>query len=1008
MLPSILALRRIAATAAAIMVSGSAFAIPTVYMAPAPTGNDANDGATPGTPVLTFAQAITLVDAGGTINVAAGTYSPTVPVVINKAVSILGPQAGVDPRPSAPVSSSRTQTPGPNNPSPGVGEAVVSFNGATARFDIEANDITIDGLWFSRTAGAADSINRTNNATQFSNFNFRNNVLAGDGFGDDGINIGSLAGSVIEKNYIHDFPTCAIKVRGTTATSACTNTVFRSNEVYDCRISSTNNGVVFVLEDATNTRVEGNLLRSNVNSYAIAIGNTGDAAATTNLPGGTIIGNTLADNRGGINIIRAGTVVQGNTITGVNSSTANLACILVRDNNAASGTLTGIRIFDNVLLNNPQPTASAGAGIRLNNNLAAAEVSGLSITCNSITFTTPAAINNTDTDPLNAPNNYFGGAAPSTGLVAPPPVLQTTINGAVSAPAHLTAAPTTANLSPDDATLDFGPIANTATVDVPVTITNTGDCSSLTIDSPGLVFSGPDAGKYSFATAPSFPIVLAPGANTVFTLRYSPGGVNGPHTATATLTTADSIAPHFTALSLSGTTAGALPPTLASIDAVDADGLNAQLNWTNSQTVTVNFGTIGGGPADTIELTEDVTFTSGITTVTAPFGASTSFTVSPANNAKTIYARINGPGGTSTPVDDTIVLDTVAPVTSITSGAVTNGGFRNTLAAASFTVSFADANPVIDFDPPNTLVLTNATVNGPSVTGNDYTFDVTPGTEGLVSLSVPADVAHDRAGNPNNAAGPYTFTVDTLPPTAEADGPDSQFAGAVMGAITGSGTGTTPTFRIFARKAGAAWAEVSGAVSGTDFSFTPGAGPGMYFLQAVAADQAGNVDEADPSGTTGEGDFFVIWNDVANGPITIPVASSGSPAYTFPLTATESALFDFADTTGGTMMVQRSASEGTLPPGLSAAQLIDERLEVDDSALAAYTQVDLIWFTSPASNPGSTIVIDSLFRAEGGILEETIPTTPSGTTVFGFNLTDLGTFWAGNAAASTREWSVLE
>lgn len=56
---------RLAAALALATVASGAFALPIVYVSPAPTGSDANAGDTPGAPVLTLAQAVTLADATG-------------------------------------------------------------------------------------------------------------------------------------------------------------------------------------------------------------------------------------------------------------------------------------------------------------------------------------------------------------------------------------------------------------------------------------------------------------------------------------------------------------------------------------------------------------------------------------------------------------------------------------------------------------------------------------------------------------------------------------------------------------------------------------------------------------------------------------------------------------------------------------------------------------------------------------------------------------------------------
>lgn len=66
----------------------------------ATTGSDTPDCTNAGSPCQTIGYAIGQAVGGDTISVAAGTYSPAATIVVNKSLAILGPQAGVDPRPT--------------------------------------------------------------------------------------------------------------------------------------------------------------------------------------------------------------------------------------------------------------------------------------------------------------------------------------------------------------------------------------------------------------------------------------------------------------------------------------------------------------------------------------------------------------------------------------------------------------------------------------------------------------------------------------------------------------------------------------------------------------------------------------------------------------------------------------------------------------------------------------------------------------------------------------------
>lgn len=84
-------------TTSLILAGGmsAALAIPTVYVG-GPEADDTNAGDDPSTPVATLNHAFTLVDEGGTVHVAAGTYAEKV-IVTAENITLLGANAGIDP-----------------------------------------------------------------------------------------------------------------------------------------------------------------------------------------------------------------------------------------------------------------------------------------------------------------------------------------------------------------------------------------------------------------------------------------------------------------------------------------------------------------------------------------------------------------------------------------------------------------------------------------------------------------------------------------------------------------------------------------------------------------------------------------------------------------------------------------------------------------------------------------------------------------------------------------------
>ena len=101
--------------------------------------------------------------------------------------------------------------------------------------------------------------------------------------------------------------------------------------------------------------------------------------------------------------------------------------------------------------------------------------------------------------------------------------------------------------------------------------------------------------------------------------------------------------------------------------------------------------------------------------------------------------------------------------TTITSAAVANGASTNASPLA-FSVAFTRA--VSNFVLGD-ITVTNGTPGGFAGSGANYTFNVTPTGQGLVSVQIAAAVATGTAvpQNPNAAANPYEFTYDSVQPS---------------------------------------------------------------------------------------------------------------------------------------------------------------------------------------------------------------------------------------------------
>jgi hypothetical protein len=116
-------------------------------------------------------------------------------------------------------------------------------------------------------------------------------------------------------------------------------------------------------------------------------------------------------------------------------------------------------------------------------------------------------------------------------------------------------------------------------------------------------------------------------------------------------------------------------------------------------------------------------------------------------------------GGLNGGADQTYTIDRVAP------GLVLNTSASNPTNASPFAVTAEFSEDVSGFTAGD-VVVTNGTVsNFIAIDGDNYTFEITPSADGLVTVSVAAGVASDPAGNPNTAASDLTRIFDGREPS---------------------------------------------------------------------------------------------------------------------------------------------------------------------------------------------------------------------------------------------------
>jgi hypothetical protein len=84
---------------------------------------------------------------------------------------------------------------------------------------------------------------------------------------------------------------------------------------------------------------------------------------------------------------------------------------------------------------------------------------------------------------------------------------------------------------------------------------------------------------------------------------------------------------------------------------------------------------------------------------------------------------------------------------------------------STFTITVDFDEDVSGFDQSEILATNSTTGNFNIISASQYTIDVSPLSDGLVTVNVAADIAQDAAGNYNNAAAQFSISYDGTEPT---------------------------------------------------------------------------------------------------------------------------------------------------------------------------------------------------------------------------------------------------
>jgi len=336
----------------------------------------------------TIQGAIDCAIAGDTISVAAGTYSPTSTIVVNMDnLTLLGPQANVDPRPS--YGSTRTA----GSPSEAVIDGSTGVLGMI--IEVDADNVVINGLEVK--SGTGDMI-KQNNPHSGTTVKY---CIIHDGLGDEGVQLKKCTNGVLEYNYVFEIADAG---DGLNIADTSSYGVIRYNEVAGIHGE---NAAIYIY-GAEHMEIIGNLVRDSGTrgNDGIKVGNKGggDAALRDVLIKDNIIHSITQD---GISVYMSGVTVEGNEIYDCHSE--NGAIYLAYE--ISDITIQNNSVHDNVLSTSKRPTS---AGILIENRVNAATVT---INFNNIYNNSPYGVTNEAAGLLNAEYNYWGdatGADPDT------------------------------------------------------------------------------------------------------------------------------------------------------------------------------------------------------------------------------------------------------------------------------------------------------------------------------------------------------------------------------------------------------------------------------------------------------------------------------------------------------------------------------------------------------------------------------------------------------------------
>lgn len=330
--------------------------------------------------------AIISAKPGAVICLEPGVYVPTATINVNKSVTIRGPQADVDPRPS--FGSTR-------NPADSTTEAIVQGN--FALFNIAADNVEINGLTLESSIPSSklnivqevDELFFSDGAKVLYNIIHNTNYLGGAM--NEAVKIRTGSNSLIAYNYIYNIPSPGDGINF----DRVTNGTIEHNELHN---QGSENAAIYVY-GSEYTTIKCNLVYDTIINEAIKLGAKGGADKL--LFGGQIIGNITHDTKqDGIAIYTSHVLVESNEV--YNSTSENGAIYVAY-------AVSDITITNNFVHNN---TLNIGKWGNPGAIMIGTAPNALTIYVyqNNITGNSPFGLTNYAVSSLNAENNWWGAA----------------------------------------------------------------------------------------------------------------------------------------------------------------------------------------------------------------------------------------------------------------------------------------------------------------------------------------------------------------------------------------------------------------------------------------------------------------------------------------------------------------------------------------------------------------------------------------------------------------------